>query len=118
MIRITKFLIYAFIGFAVFGIALMLFLVRPSIVAGVDGGALAYSVEKGPYGRECRKGPGDDWTCLVEGDRSSARYRVDVRWDGCWQAERVSGRVTDYTPQKLSGCISVIDHLQLQRIFD
>jgi len=93
---------------------------RPAVVLGVDGGALAHSVDSrlpsiGDPGH-CERGADGKWTChvLFEQDPGSGggyvAYRVVANRLGCWQATRPAGsRSGDRLPARMHGCIYLWD---------
>jgi len=108
---LLKFGVVLLVAFVVLASLGLLFWARPAPVLGVDADSLAHSVDKNPPADSpCVEGPGDDWTCSFGG----TRYRVEVKWTGCWNGERISGRVNNYTPQEISGCLDLQDYLRLE----
>jgi hypothetical protein len=93
---------------------------RPATVLGIDGGALAHSVDSklpsiGDPGH-CERGGGGSWTChvLFEDDPGSGGgyvvYEVVADRFGCWRATRPDGsRSGDRLPAKTHGCIYLWD---------
>jgi hypothetical protein len=93
---------------------------RPSVVLGIDGGALAHSVDSrlpsiGDPGH-CERVDGGSWTChvLFEDDPGSGggyvEYEVTATGLGCWHAARPPhSRSGDRLPANLHGCIYLWD---------
>lgn len=113
LLKVAIALLIAFVTLA--GMALI-FSARPTPVLGVDAGSLAHSVKSAGAG--CSENSDGTWVCVLEGDKADTRYSVDVRWDGCWEATRYRGPVTEFTPDSKSGCIDIWDHLRLENAFD
>ncbi|MGA7397869.1 MAG: hypothetical protein WBW62_10530 [Solirubrobacterales bacterium] len=96
----------------------LLFSARPTPILGLDPDVLGHSVAKGEFeDQDCKELPNGNWSCLITGNKRPTTYEVDVRWDGCWKGTRTAGPVTTYTPEKVSGCVDIWDHLQLEYIF-
>lgn len=82
-------------------------LYRPATVIGASEKSVAYSVRKeAGSDRAACSGDGDDFQCIVAGDRSPARYDVAVDDYGCWEAKAGGGRSGS---ADLSGCITILD---------
>ena len=93
---------------------------RPAVVLGVNGHALAHSVDSnlpsvGDPGH-CEQDAGDDWIChvLFEQDPGSGggyvAYEVVANGRGCWHATRPAGsRSGDLLPAKMHGCLYLWD---------
>jgi len=93
---------------------------RPALVLGIEGGALAHSVDAdlpsiGDPGH-CERRPDGAWTChvLFEDDPGSGggyvAYEVVANGVGCWHARRPGGsRSGDLLPAKMHGCIYLWD---------
>jgi hypothetical protein len=93
---------------------------RPALVLGIDGGALAHSVDSklpsiGNPGH-CERRANGRWTChvLFEDDPGSGGgyvvYEVAANRFGCWHAARPSGsRSGDRLLAKMHGCIYLWD---------
>jgi hypothetical protein len=100
--------------------ALLAFAAFPSPILGVDGKSLQYSVG-GPslVGslKPCHRKADDTWTCLRwdNGSSGAVDYRVTVDSVGCWTARRVE-KTSERSPRRLSGCITIRDHLRLANI--
>ncbi len=91
---------------------------RPTPILAVNGKALEYSIAGGPPlpDKACRRASAGSWTCGVwDNERSGAvPYRVDVDGLGCWNAQlRGQSSAEGGKPQRLSGCITIFDHLRL-----
>ncbi len=104
------------IAFVVLVGAGLLFSARPTPITGVDAGSLAHSVKS--TDAVCRESSDGNWHCALEADKADTQYEVDVGWDGCWEATRIRGPVTRFTPRGLSGCVDIWDQLQLENVFD
>ncbi len=113
---LAKVAIGLLIAFVVLAGAALLFSARPTPLIGLDGDSLGHSIRSSSG--ECRKGPDSEWVCAIEGDNAMTRYRVDVGWSGCWDADRFRGPATDQTPESISGCVDIWDHLALEKVFD
>lgn len=95
-------------------VALVAFAFRPTPILGVDGGSLAYSVDRSLDSEPCRR-QGDRWRCDVWVHEMSGAvdYFVEVGSTGCWTAQRrgpeagVSG-----APKRRSGCVTLWDHFR------
>jgi hypothetical protein len=93
---------------------------RPALLLGIDGNALAHSVDSklpavGDPGH-CEQNPEGDWTChvLFELDPGSGGgyvvYRVAADGLGCWHAVRPPGsRSGDRLIAKMHGCLYLWD---------
>jgi hypothetical protein len=97
---------------------LLLFAAFPSPILGVDGRSLEYSVggpsfTGGP--RPCEHRPDGTWFCRRwdSGGSSEADYRVAVDDFGCWTATREGDARGEGSPKRLSGCITIRDHIRL-----
>jgi hypothetical protein len=108
----------AAIGSIVLTIAVLgLFAAYPSPILGVDGKSLQYSVG-GPAAsgslEPCRHEAAGTWACRRWDNQSSGAvdYRVTVGPLGCWAAMRVGGP-GEGSPRRLSGCITIRDHIRL-----
>jgi hypothetical protein len=99
--------------------ALLLFAAFPSPILGVDGKSLQYSVGGSLLGtlKPCQKLAKDTWTCprWDNGGSGSVDYRVTVDSVGCWTARRAR-RTSERSPRRLSGCITIRDHLRLANL--
>ncbi|MBK5231705.1 MAG: hypothetical protein JJE13_01825 [Thermoleophilia bacterium] len=115
MSGLAKLVIGSIAVFVLFCTLVLLFWARPSPILGFDAETLAHSLEKG---QQCRKGPGGDWTCSIDGDGPPTWYRVDVGWDGCWEGNRFAGPVATFTPEEISGCIDLADHMRFEEAFN
>jgi hypothetical protein len=111
------------------GIVVLLFVVvigalvyaclRPARILGVDGEQLAYSVSgavDSPFPGRCEKRKGERWVCgtFDEKGKVAVRYRVIVDGSGCWDGRRLA-EIPDApeTRKEASGCITVLDYLEL-----
>lgn len=117
MSGLAKLTIGLLIAFVVVASAGLLFWARPTPILGVDGKSLAHSVKDGSDTAPCTKAAGD-WVCEIEGDGPPTKYAIDLRWDGCWKGDRVSGPLAAFTPEEISGCISLGDHLRLEEVLN
>jgi hypothetical protein len=96
---------------------------RPARILGVEADQLAYSVAGGvesPFDGRCEEGEEGRWICgtFDEDDRIAVRYRVTVEDSGCWDARRLNA--TSDAPEtraEASGCITVLDYLELRDTF-
>jgi hypothetical protein len=98
-----------------------LFSARPTPILGVDSESLQYSVGGGgivTFGDRCRPREDGSWTCFRYDNASSGDvpYRVEVNWSGCWQATYKGPREFRPEDQRLSGCVTVFDHIRLLNI--
>lgn len=87
------------------------FIARPAPVLGVDGKPLQNSV--GGRGIEaCEQLEDRVWSCRHYDDSLSGTvpYRVSVDFMGCWTATRTHERGAPPSPQKLEGCLTLIDY--------
>jgi hypothetical protein len=93
---------------------------RPALLLGIDGAALAHSVDSklpsiGDPGH-CERGAAGGWRChvLFEPDAGSGggyvAYEVIADGFGCWHAARpANSRSGDKLPAKTHGCIYLWD---------
>lgn len=116
MSLLAKFAIFSIVIFVVVCGTALLFSARPTPIVGVDAGSLAHSVRSTDTG--CSGNGDDGWDCAVTGKAGTTHYRVEVDWAGCWDADRTKGPVSESTPQTLSGCVDIWDHLQLENTFN
>ncbi|MBK8293534.1 MAG: hypothetical protein IPK93_01695 [Solirubrobacterales bacterium] len=107
---LLKFGIGLLIAFVILASLGLLFWARPTPILGVDGNSLAHSVQDSQYYEKCREAPNGDWIC----EKAGTRYAVDIGWDGCWDGDRISGPATTFTPNEISGCVNLQDHLRLE----
>lgn len=118
MSLLAKFALFSIVGFVLACGTALLFSARPTPLLGYNADALTHSIGKGEGSKQgCRELDGD-WLCTVNGDKGDVTYRLDTRWDGCWEAERIRGPVDNFTPQSLSGCVDIWDHLRLENTFN
>ena len=87
-------------------IALLVMVTRPALLLGVSESSLSSSIQDETTGAGCEKGPAGEWFCVLDDDR---RFRVDVDWMGCWQAETNEPAVRSNLPSKRDGCIELAD---------
>jgi hypothetical protein len=113
----------AVIGSIVLTIAVLgLFAAYPSPIVGVDGKALEHSVGGASVGgslEPCRKETQGTWSCSRwdRGGSNTVDYRVTVDGLGCWTARRV-GQSAEGSDKRLSGCITIRDHIRpFERLF-
>ncbi len=118
MSLLAKFAIFTIAIFVVVCGTALLFSARPTPVLGYNGDALFHSIGKGDDSFDDCREAGDGWICRITGDKADSKYRIDTRWDGCWEGTHVAGPVNAYTPQNISGCIDIWDHLRLENTFD
>lgn len=86
----------------------LIVLFAPTPYLGVNHGALASSVDGGSV-KGCQPA-GDGWNCWKGEGTMASKYHVKADWAGCWTGELV-GRVAGDTPPKITGCVSIMDHL-------
>jgi hypothetical protein len=97
--------------------AIALLVVRPARVIGVNGDALQTSLEgelptagSSPAKARCTEASrGAAWRCDELSHSISYEVRVDD-W-GCWHGEHVGGLLSGPAPQRVSGCIWLLDFL-------
>ncbi len=108
--KIAIVLLIAFVVLASLG---LLFSARPTPVLGVDGDSLAHSISNSA---PCIEGTsGGVWNCWRN---STVGYRVEVGWDGCWDATLYKAPRMSDVPRTRSGCIDIWDHLELEDTFN
>lgn len=90
----------------------LLFTARPTPVMGLDADALSHSVASS--GAQCSEDPGGNWACAIFGKDKPTRYRVEANWLGCWDGARIAGPVTADTPEGISGCVDIWDHVRVE----
>lgn len=88
-------------------------LYRPATVIGVSEKSLASSMRAVADADEtgiCNEHGDDEFTCSVfdADEKGAIPYDVKVGDYGCWDATSARGD-EDFRPQKLSGCITIID---------
>ncbi len=118
MSLLAKFAVFSIAIFVVVCGTALLFSARPTPVLGYDGDALFHSIGKGNESSDgCREVNGD-WICRITNGKTKVTYRIDTRWDGCWDGNLASGTASWYTPRSISGCVDIWDHLRLENTFD
>jgi len=95
-------------------LALGLFAARPSPILGIDGGALENSVGGSVLfeTKSCQPMSNGTWVCEKYDDQFSdtVSYGVQADGAGCWTATLI-GPPNEETDKRVSGCITILDHL-------
>jgi hypothetical protein len=116
--RPTRIMVVTVASIAASLLALVLFAAFPTPILGVDGKSLEYSVGGGSLvlgsPPPCRHEAEGTWMCSRWDNQYSGAvdYRVKVGPLGCWTARQV-GRRGEGSDEKLSGCVTLRDHLRL-----
>jgi len=98
-------------------VALGVFGTRPFPILGLNGQTLENSVGNSPrligIARPCDQFTGGDWTCYRWDNQvsSTVAYRVHVNGLGCWHAVRTGFPGERGSPERLSGCVRLLDYL-------
>ncbi|MCB0857778.1 MAG: hypothetical protein KDB57_06625 [Solirubrobacterales bacterium] len=109
--RRTKLILVGGFTLAVLLLALaLIILFAPTPYLGASHGALANSVG-GSSVDDCRPS-GSTWICTTTSNGTVERYDVKVDWAGCWSGELIGAPASSDTDRKISGCVSIIDHLR------
>ncbi len=109
--RRTKLILVGGFTLAVLLLALsLIMLFAPTPYLGASLGALANSVG-GSAANDCRPA-GSSWICTRATGDSVQRYDVKVDWAGCWTGELIGTPASSDTDRKISGCVSIVDHLR------
>lgn len=92
------------IGLVLVAISLVV-LFAPTPYLGMSHGALAKSID-GSSAKGCSPAR-NGWNCWKEG----SAYHVTADWAGCWSGDLIGRPGASDAPPKISGCVSVVDHL-------
>lgn len=94
-------------------VAIAALLYRPATVIGASGKSLAYSLREEAEAAETGacNGTDDEFTCTAFDASASDPVPYDVSVDnyGCWDATLGKGGSPKNLPEKLSGCITIVD---------